>query len=168
VDVVGIFDAQFRQILETAQPIKADVRESAKLPEHPLETGAVVNDHKIFNPIEITLTLFLGSDEYRNIYQVLRQLYKSNQLVTIQTHTSSYSNLTVAELPYEETPDVMAAIIMPVKFKELRLTTAQFGPLPPSSVRDPNQASTRDRGEQQGGTADERGSFLYRTFINNE
>jgi hypothetical protein len=146
---VAIFDANLRQILQSAKPLRASVKETSKLPEHPLEDGSIINDHKIINPIEVEVSFFLGAGEFSGIYQVVRQIFLTGQLVTVQTQTASYRNMTIAELPHEETPDFSDALILPVKFREVKLTTAQFGPLPASSVRNKSQSSTVDRGEQQ-------------------
>lgn len=156
-DEVAIFDGSLRQILQTARPIRANVKETSKLPEHPLENGSITNDHKIINPSEVEITFFLDADEYKNIYQVVRQIFRSGQSVIVQTRTHSYSNMNILELPHEETPDIADSIVLTIKFKELKLTTAQFGALPPSSVQNVSQSSTRDRGEQQPA----KGSALY-------
>lgn len=169
VDVVGIYDSNFRQILRTAIPMRANITEEAILPEHPLEDSSTINDHKIFKPVVIELTLFLKAGEVSNVYQSLKQLYRSEQLVTIQTRTGSYSNMTISVLPHDQTPDMIDSVMSNVKFKEVVQSTAQYGPLPPSSVRRAEQSSTIDRGEQLPGSVDsstsEKGSFLYRQFI---
>jgi hypothetical protein len=148
-DEVAIFDSGLRQILQSARPLRANVKESSKLPEHTLENGFVINDHKILNPAEVEITFFLDAVEYKNIYQVVRQIFRSGQSVIVQTRTHSYSSMNILELPHEETPDIADSVVLTIKFKELRLTTAQFGVLPPSSVQNISQSSTRDRGEQQ-------------------
>lgn len=168
VDVVAIFNAGLQQILLTARPARAAITEDAKLPEHPLETGAVINDHKIFNPVEIEITFFLGAAELKNTYQQLQQLYRSEQLVTVQTRTGSYGNMTISRMPHEETADMVDAVMVAVTFREVQQARAQFGPLPPSSVRRIAQSSTRDRGEQLPGAAGSgttaQSSTLFRLF----
>lgn len=168
IDVVAIFNASLQQILDTARPARASVTEDAQLPEHPLETGAVVNDHKIFNPVEIDMMFFLDAGEVKNTYQQLRQLFRSNELVTVQTRTGSYGNMTIARMPHEESPEMADAVMIQVLWREVQQSQAQYGPLPPSSVRRIAQSSTRDRGEllpQQAGTgATSQASTLFRLF----
>lgn len=164
-DVVAIYNSSFRQILQTARPARANVMESATLPVHPLEDGSSINDHKIINPVTVEVTFFLDASELSNTYQIIRQLYLSNDLVTVQTRTGSYSNMTIESMPHDETSDILDSAFLVVKFYETVQTKAQFGPLPPSSVRRPAQASTQDRGEQLPGAENSQGSFLYRTFI---
>lgn len=166
--MVAIFNESLQQILATARPARASVTEDAKLPEHPLETGATVNDHKIYNPVEVEVVFFLNANEVKNTYQQLQQLYRSNQLVTVQTRTGSYSNMTIARMPHEETPEMADAVMVQVLWREVVQTQAQFGPLPPSSVRRISQSSTRDRGEQLPGQAGSgstsQASTLFRLF----
>lgn len=148
IEGVAIFDGNFRQVLDTAQPAKASVRVTAKLPEHPLENGSVINDHKIFNPAEVDIILFLGANEYKSIYAQIKQLYRSAALLTIQTNVDTYKNMTIQDMPHEETSDMIDAYFVTLTFKEIRFAPAQFGALPPSSVQQPADSSTQDRGEQ--------------------
>ena len=159
---VAIFNNALKPILQTATPMRAAVNETAKLPEHPLENGSTINDHKIFNPVEVEVEMFLKAGEYKNIYQQIRQLYYSAQLVTVQTGVGSYPNMTIASLPHEETPSMFDAITVNVKFKEVRIVSAQSGTLPASSVQQPNNASTVNKGEQQPTQA--KGSALFGIF----
>lgn len=147
-ELIGIFDQNFRQLLTEATPMAVAVKEDAKLPEHPLENGSVINDHKIFNPIEIEIPMFMGAGQYKSLYAIVRQLYFSAALLTVQTKTATYPRMTIAALPHEEKADMVDAIIMSLRFKEIRFAPAQYGVLPPSSVLQPADSSTQDRGEQ--------------------
>lgn len=148
-DGVAIFDQNLKQVLSTAAPAKATVRPTSKLPEHPLENGSVINDHKIFNPIEIDLLLFLSRAEYKTIYAQIKQLYYAATLLTVQTAVDSFKNLTIQDMPHEETADMYDAYFVALTLKEIRFAPAQYGVLPASSVQQPSDSSTQDRGEQQ-------------------
>lgn len=167
VDVVGIFNSGFRQIVLNASAMRADVDRSAKLFTHPLEDGVTIGDHKIVNPVRLELVLFLRPSEYKSAYQTIKQLFTSDELLTVQTRADTFPGLTIEKMPHEETVDVQDTLIINVTFVEAQLTAAQYGTLPPSKVRDPTQASTRNRGEQLPGTPpNDQGSFLYRVFKN--
>lgn len=169
IDVVGVFNADFRQVLAGLNIIKATMDQTAKVFEHPIETGSTINDHKIINPTEIELTCILSGSQYRNVYQEVNQLFRSEQLLTVQTRTGSYPNMTISKMPHEESGDIAQGIFITISFKEAFLFKAQFGVLSLSDVRDPSQSSTVNRGEQLSSTpsaqTQEQGSFLYRQFF---
>jgi hypothetical protein len=168
-EIVGIFDASFNHILQGVNIIKASVNESAKIFDHPIETGSTVNDHKIINPVEIEFSCVLKGAQYKNVYQEIKQIFQSSQLLTIQTRTGSYANMALEKMPHEEEGGMASSIMIGLQFKEAFLVKAQFGVFALSDVKSPSQSSTVGRGEQLPGTpsasSSDQGSFLYRQFI---
>jgi hypothetical protein len=160
-DAVGLFDQNFRQIVETARPLKALIKEYSKPMEHPIETGAVVTDHRIIMPTEIDLDVMLRSDDYRTSYAQIKQLFDNATLMLVQTRTRVYSDMFLVEIPHEEDPDLFDVIHMPLKLKQVQLINAQTGRLSVGTVRNPNNASTVNRGQQQPGNS---GSILSQVF----
>ena len=157
VDVVGVFDDQFNQVFSNARPIKAMVNESAKAMEHPVETGVTITDHRIILPTEIELSVLVtnsaSGQEYRSVYQQIKQLWLNATLLTVQTRTGSYPNMLITDIPHDETADMFDAIAIGIKLKEVLFVEAKFGTLPPTAVKNKSKASTVDRGEQQTTTA---------------
>lgn len=145
-DVVCILDSTLAQVLATARPIKATVREEAKTMEHPLETGASVIDHRIILPVCIELQLVLTGEEYRQTYQAARELFYRGELLTVQTRTGSYPSMMIAALPHEESPDVADAVIVGITLAEVRFITASFTA---TNVRNKADGKTVRRGGQQ-------------------
>ena len=148
-DIVAVFDDQFNQVFVNARPIKGTVNESAKVMEHPVETGATITDHIIFQPIEIELSLMLTSADYRSVYQQIKDIYLAGRLLTVQTRTSTHQNMLIQQLPREESTDVFNGISVALRLKEANFVTAQFGSLPEKSVANKSQSSTVARGQQQ-------------------
>lgn len=148
-DVVAIFDQSFRQVFTLARPIKAIVKESAKIMEHPLETGATIIDHSITLPVEIELSMIPTRGEYVDVYNRIRQAFKNRELFAVQTKTGLYENQLISDLPHDEDPELFDTISLALKLREVQLVTAQFASLPPRKVRNPSNASTVNRGQQQ-------------------
>lgn len=147
-DVTGVFDESYNQMFRTARPMKANVKPSSKLMVHPIEDGALVADHKVFDSIEIELTVVLGQGEYRNTYSQIAEAFRGSKLFTVQTKVASFPNMTIESMPHEETPDLMDEVAMQIKLKEVRLVKAQFETLPPRKVERAADADTKKRGEQ--------------------
>lgn len=164
-DTVAVFDENFNQVFSNARPIKAKIYESAKVMEHPVETGVTVTDHRVIEPVEIELSMILTAADYRSVFQQIKQIYIDATLLTVQTKTDSYQNMIISAMPHDEDPELFDAVAVAVKLEEVKFVTAQFGTLPASKVANPTNASTIQKGEQQ--TEDANGSsasILYGLF----
>src|ERR1700710_65297 len=74
VDIVGIYN-DTAQVYVQARPLKASVRETSKIMDHPVETGVVLSDHHIINPVEIDLPLIISSQYYAQTFSQIRQAF---------------------------------------------------------------------------------------------
>lgn len=166
-DVVGVFTSDFIQVFERARPLKATIKEDAKVFDHPLETGATITDHRIILPIEIEISLILQSKDYRDVYQQIKQLFLNATLLVVQTRAGVYENQLISSMPHEEDPEYYDTITLALKLKEAQFVEPQFASLPPRAVRNKSNASTEKRGEQQPMPAAEterNSSILFEVF----
>lgn len=152
-DVTGVFTQDFRQVFTNARPVKATVKPSAKLMEHPLETGATITDHRVILPVEIELSLILKSNFYSNAYQEIKQLYDQATLLIVQTRGGVFNNQLIESLPFEENPETYDVLTVALKLKQVQFVTPQYGVVP----RNKNQSSTVQRGGQQTKEVPEKG-----------
>lgn len=152
IDVVAIYDSQFRQLFEGVEIMDATVQEDSKIFTHPLETGVSITDHRIILPIEIDLTLIMEAAYYRDVYQQIRTFFHSNDTAIVQTKTDAYASMALASMPHEERAEMIDAIPIRLHFVLADFITTQFQSLPPAKVRDKRSASTVKRGEQQKGS----------------
>lgn len=149
-DVVAVFDENFNQVFENARPIKAAVNEESKIMDHPLETGATISDHQIFLPISIELSLILSRDDYRSVYQQIKQVFRTNTVLTVQTRTDSYPNMLIEKMPHDEDPELFDVIAVALSLRQADFITPQYGTLSSSKVANKSDAATVDKGEQLG------------------
>lgn len=169
VDVVGIYDSGFNQLVPDARPVKAIITRSAKVMEHPVENGATITDHRVIEPVEIELALLLNDEDYRSTYRNIFAIFERADLITVQTRVDTYPNMLIAAMPHDEVPEMQTAVPLVLKLREVLLVKAQFQALPPKSVsagKTRNQ-STVKRGEQTGTTepgtgTSRKSSILYR------
>jgi hypothetical protein len=160
-DIVGIFDANFNQLFTEARPLKAAIKEEAKLMTHPVETGASVTDHRIIQPVEIDLSLIVQSADYKSIYNRIKATYLNGDSLNIQTKTGVYKNMVIASIPHDEDPEMFDALTIAMKLTEVLYVTAQYAVLPARKVKNKTKASTTDSGEQQA-AAEKKDSSLAR------
>lgn len=143
-DTVAVFTQTFDQIFRDARSIKAIVKEQAKVMEHPIETGAVITDHRIILPVEIELSMILTPNTYQDTYKAIRSYYLNGTLLVIQTRTGIYENQLISGIPHEETVEQYDAISLTLNLRQA-LFVAPAGGISPAAATD---TTTVDRGQQ--------------------
>ncbi len=158
VDYVAVFDQDYNQVFRTAKAIKAVVKEHAKVMEHPVETGAIITDHRIILPVEIQLSLILTSEDYQDVYKVIRQFYLNGTLLVVQTKSGIYDNQLIQSMPHEEDPTQYDILTLALTLKQVQFVTAQFVIAP----KQPKNNTTIKRGSQNSSPANkEQTTFFY-------
>lgn len=151
VDVVGIYDNDtFEQLFQTARPMKANILRTRKVMDHPIESGAVVQDFAITMPVEIELSLMLASDgQYQVVYQTIRDYFLTGTQVSIQTKADVFPDMLIQAMPHEESPEMFDAIPLAIKLKQVQQVLVQYQALTASAVSAPSDQSTVNTGTQQ-------------------
>lgn len=149
IDYVAVFTQDFTQIFKQARTIKAVVKETAKVMEHPVETGAIITDHRIILPVEIELSMILQAADYADVYKSIRQYYLNSTLLVVQTKSGIYENQLIASMPHQEDPEQYDALSLALSLKQVQFVTAQYGVVP----KNPNNSTTVSRGTQQSNPA---------------
>lgn len=160
-DVVGVFDqTTLQQIFIDARPMRANIRPTSKVMDHPVETGVTLSDHHIILPKNIELSITIKSEFYSSTLQQIIGAFTNATLLSVQTKAGVYPNMIILEPPHEEDPDMYDMITM-----GLRLREVQF--IAPTSIQgtstvvtapanyapaDPENASTVNRGLQSANT----------------
>lgn len=146
VDSVAVYDQNYTQLFKQARTIKATVKESAKLMEHPVESGIVITDHRIILPIEIELSLILTSRTYQDVYKTIKQFYLNGTLLVVQTRSDVYTNQLIESMPHEEDPTQYDVLTLALSLKQVQFVDAQYG----ISPKNKSDGNTQKRGTQQG------------------
>lgn len=119
VDVVQILDQNSgKQVFTAARPLAAFIRECSKGLKYPIETGATLTDSIIVEPTEIHMDMLIQQGGYATVYPQIRAGRLAGTYYTVQTRTGTYKNMYIEEMPHDETPDMMSAIKMHLKFVE--------------------------------------------------
>lgn len=119
-DVVAVLDQEtFKQIFQEARPVKAFIRETSKVMEHPLESGAMIADHKIIDPRTLELLLIVSSEDFTGAFQQIRNAWLNSTLLTVQTKAAVYQNMIIQNLPREEDPEKFDITVISLQLKEV-------------------------------------------------
>lgn len=142
--------ASFGQLFENARPMKATVRETSRVMEHPLETGVTLADHHIINPVEIEIPMIVKSEFYVATYSQIRQAFINATLLAVKTRVGVYSNMIIAELPHEEEPEMYDAITIGLRLRQAIYVVPSTGQLAENfQPIDPLNTNTIASGLQQ-------------------
>jgi hypothetical protein len=141
------------QMFVNARPLKATIRETSKVMEHPVESGAVLADHHIINPVEIDLPLMVASQFYVQTYQGIKNAFVNATNLTVKTPVNVFNNMIIADMPHEEDPQFFDSILIALHLKQVLFftagqTAAQFSQANYAPVAPANQ-NTLQTGLQQ-------------------
>lgn len=126
LDVVAILNAQLAQVFAAARPMRALVRDTASFPKQPLESGATFSDNRIFNPVEIELSMILTPATVADTYAQMREAYQSSTPLSVQTRVRTYENMYIEGLPFDSTPEVFDTIAVSLRLREVQFVEAQY------------------------------------------
>jgi len=160
-DVVAVYLQSDRgddeQIFVDAHIIQAEVDEHVTFYKHPLENGRSIVDHRIIEPVTITMRVILVDSQSllrlatgnslivraRDIYRQIRQDFLAGSLLSIQTRTNTYRNQIIQGIPHAETAEIFDGVVLTLNMSELQRETDNVTWAP----ADETQESTVGRGK---------------------
>ena len=144
--VTAFFDEEGNQIFETLGILTLALDQSNVFAEHTLEDGTVVSDNKIVTQKRVNVTAILNPDDYVEVYKRLKEADKNSTRFTVQTRVDSYDNMYIESMPYEESSRIANTIPLTIGFVEQQFVGVKVTTLPPSKVKQPQNADTVDIG----------------------
>ena len=101
---------------------------TAKLIESPIETGGVMFDNKVQNPIRVTVKGWVRGKDSEELFATANRYYKSRSqkdVVTIFTKTMVYGNMCLVEMPTHESAEKLTIYDVTFGFTQLMLVKGQ-------------------------------------------
>jgi len=146
-DLIAILRGDnFRQVLVGADLMRVSVQETSQLPSFSNERGESITDHRVFDPIEISIPMLMSAAS-RNLFAELRQLWVDDVDLIVQTKMASYDRMYILEIPHEE--DATSAIPVSLRLRRVAVFTPEYGTLPPRKVANKAQSDTVKSGSKQ-------------------
>lgn len=130
--------------------LDGDFNETSKIMEHPIESGAMIADHKVINPVEIKVRLTMPFYDFEPIIKELREYYLSGTLLTVQSKVQTYTNMVVCDIPHIEAPENVSRITFNIRLRQALIVTPQYIKLPVENVKNAANADTLKSGQKQG------------------
>lgn len=128
----------------------AEVKESSKICEHPLEDGSVIADHQIQMPVEIRLQIVMPYYFYDTIVTELRNLKEQGTLVSVHTKGGIYTDMVFVDIPHKEDVSNVDRLSFDCTLKQAILVKGEESTLSEKDVIQKSNASTVKSGTKQG------------------
>lgn len=108
-----------RKIDDTGIVISANIIESSKLAEHPLENGKVLADNKVHLPTEIDVQVTLSATDYKDKLAQIKTYRDENQMIYVETMFGIYPNMQIVGLPCNLTVENINRVTFTIKLREV-------------------------------------------------
>lgn len=145
------------QVFEHANLIQVEVNERATFFKHPLEDGKSIVDHRIIEPVDITMRVILVDSQSllrlatggsltirtKDVYDQIREAFLAGTLLSVQTRTSTYRRQLIQAIPHVESAEIFDGVVLTLNMSELQFETAQVT----STPEDETKVSTVGRGK---------------------
>lgn len=120
---------------------------SSKLFEHPIETGALIADHRILNQTIVSLQAYIAIEDVQTLNE-LNYYYLEGIPLKIRAGNNVIKNACIATQPFEITGSRLDKTLYSITFKEVQEITPVYVGL--SNARRASNASRVNSGQKQG------------------
>lgn len=134
---------------QSASIIDAEILETSKLTEHPLENGQVKADSKIQMPAEISVKIALPATEYKDTLEKIKEYRLNNQPIYIETKYGVFKNMQIVNIPCTLNAQNVNRVTFTLKFKQV-LVAQDVGGMTNNTVANPTDATTQNTGLKTG------------------
>lgn len=147
------------EVLSNVQIESVSVEDTAKIFEHPLETGATIVDHEIFDPNVVLCKMIIPNNDGESLTE-LEQLYKQGTELKIRANNKVLERVVITGKPYEITSQMFDKTLYTVAFKEALRVTPVYTKLPPKKVTKKSCSSRVNNGVKQAKKKERRHTIL--------
>lgn len=154
------------EVLSGMSVLSYNVNNDSQFIEHPIESGAMIADHHVFNPIEITCKvamptkssvldfpdlqdfIFGTSESFEDTYNQLKDYYKSSVPLRIKTEADVYDNMYITGLPTDLDSNTADRQIFYISFKQALEVEPLYVSMPTNKVNNASNSSYNKLGEK--------------------
>lgn len=89
----------FNEVLSKLSIMGVYTNPTITVMKQPIETGQLISDHKIINPIQIQVEGVIEQINLGSIFSEARNLFETSTLLTVQTKYGTYTNMIISAMP---------------------------------------------------------------------
>jgi hypothetical protein len=127
----------------------AEIIETSKLAEHPLEDGKVTADTKVKMPTEITVKIVMPAVNYQDYISAIKEIKDNNIPLYVETKYGVFDNMQIVGIPVSLTVENISNITFTLKLREV-LVAEDLSVMSYDKVANINDASNKKLGLKTG------------------
>lgn len=94
--------------------------------DHPTETGSIITDNAIINPISMKIQVAMPTGLYTRIYAQMIKYYQQKQFILVQTKFAMYRNMVIQAMPYKIDNATVDRPIVELTLRQIMEATPQY------------------------------------------
>lgn len=103
-----------------------EVNISSSLCQHPIETGQVIMDSSIRNPIKAKVNVYMPTMFYTTIYNEILRYYEEKKKIILLTKFGMYENMVLVSMPYKLQNTTVDRPVISLELEEVREVEAEI------------------------------------------
>ena len=107
------------EVLSGLQIVRIALEDNAKIFEHPIETGAVITDHQIYEPKTTVIQAYISNDDSETLEE-LENLYLSGASLKIRAGNKIIENVVISGKPNEIDGTKFDKTLYSITFREVQ------------------------------------------------
>lgn len=113
--------------------LTANIEPTSELAEHPVETGTMITDAAIINPLSAKVRIALPRMFYTRIYSDLEKKYFiGKKKIILQTKLAVYKNMVLQNMPHDLTNETVDRVVIDLDLRQVidvapQMTSAASG-----------------------------------------
>lgn len=137
-----------QEVLSGLQVINANVEDTIKLFEHPLETGATITDHMIVDPNQVSLEAMIDNQDADTLKQ-LEFLCLNGIPLKLRVNNKIIPRAVVKDKPFALSSQAFDKTRYSITFRQEEEVDPVYTSMPPKKVRNKANASRVNSGVKQ-------------------
>ncbi len=148
-----------QEVLNGLQVESMNFEDSIKLFEHPLETGAVITDHMIIEPAQVSLRAYISNDDVETLKE-LEYLHLNGIPLKIRVQNKVIPRVVIKDKPFQVDGGHFDKTPYSITFREEQEVTPIYVSMLPKKVRRASNSSRVNSGVKQAQPTKFRNSIL--------
>lgn len=135
-----------KEVLEKVQFVDGKVEDDAKLMDHPLENGAIITDHLVFNPNKANFSVVIDDDDTTSLAEI-NEYYKNAVPLTLKAKGEMYPNMVIYSKPFNLSANYFNKTAYSLAFRTVQTADTQYVKMTQEQVKNPKNSSTSHSGQ---------------------
>ena len=136
--------------------VQGEVDISSDLCDHPTETGSVITDNAIINPVSMKVQVAMPTGWYTRIYAQMVKMFQNKTFILVQTKFAMYRNMVIEAMPYKLENGTIDRPVIELRLRQVMEVTPQYIDSVDTGIKNPldgEDSNTQNVGRLTAATA---------------